>query len=168
MPYWAGVRNLVVAGLTASVVLSFAGFSRGYAEEATAAATPATLIQFRSFMAPVGQPGIAARPCLRAVTLLVEVDKSEARGVCSFLPRIRDAVLVELFHRPIPPGDDVGMDVESAAARLVTPLNQVLGKDLVRRVYLIPGSELVAERAASRLPLDRVVGCQQQRGRGEV
>lgn len=118
-------------------------------------------------MAPVARSGRADKPCMRAVTLLVEVDESEAQSVCSFLPRIRDAVLVELFRRPIPRGDRVGMDVESAAARLVAPLNQVLGKDMVRRAYLIPGSELVAERTASRLPLNRVVGCQQRNG-GEV
>lgn len=177
MPCWAGFRVFVVAGLTASAVLSSAGLSQGYAGEAakapagapatTSVTVPATLIQLRSFMAPVARPGVSVKPCLRAVTMLVEVDESETRNVCSFLPRIRDAVLVELFSRPIVMDGQAGMEVESAAARLVVPLNKILGKDMVRRVYLIPGSELVAEETAAQLPLNRVIGCQQRRsGRG--
>lgn len=127
-----------------------------------AAPIPVTLVQFRSFMAPVSQPG-AGKPRLKAVTVIVEVGEGETDSVCFFMPRVRDAVLVELFRRPIVLGEDAAMDVEAVEARLLDPLNQALGTDAVRRVYLIPSSEHMAKATASRLPFSRIVGCRLRR-----
>lgn len=115
-------------------------------------------------MAPVVKPG-AVKPRLRAVTVIVEVDETEIEDVCTYMPRVRDAVLVELFRQPIVVDVEAGMMVETLEAQLVEPLNRALGKETVRRVYLIPGSEAVAEEIAARLPLNRVIGCRQRRSR---
>lgn len=113
-------------------------------------------------MAPVSRPG-TGKPRLKALTVIVEVGEGETDNVCFFMPRVRDAVLVELFRQPIVLGEDSATDVEAVEARLLDPLNRVLGSDAVRRVYLIPGSEHMAKAAVSRLPMSRVVGCKLRR-----
>jgi len=162
MPYLAGIRRFIGAGVTALVILVPAIPGHVSAEEAVAVPTLVTLVQFRSFMAPIAQQG-TAKPCLRAVTVIVEVGESETDNVCTVMPRIRDAVLVELFRQPIVIDVDAGMDVGAVEGRLISPLNHALGKDAVRRVYLIPGSERVVEEIAARLPFNRIVGCRQRR-----
>lgn len=162
MPFLAGFRGLVVAGLMACALLIPSVPSRVAAQEASAALFPVAFMQIRSFMAPVSKPG-AEKPHLRAVTLIVEVGEAETNNVCAFMPRVRDAVLVELFRQPIVVDMQAGMMVDGLEAQLVAPLNRALGKDAVRRVHVIPGSEAVAEEIASRLPMNRIIGCRPQR-----
>lgn len=166
MPHTLGIRKFLVAGLTALAVVVSVVPDQVSASEAVAAPVPVTLMQFRSFMAPIA-PQSAAKPCLKAVTIIVEIGESETRNVCGFMPRIRDAVLVELFRQPIVLEVDAESDFEAVEARLLDPLNQALGKDTVRRVYVIPGPEHLAQAAAAvRLPFSRMIGCRQRRDSG--
>ena len=163
MPYRSGFRGWVAAGLTAAALFLPSAPRGGAAAPATAALFPVTLVQFSSFMAPVMQPGVD-KPGLRAVTVIVEVGEPETQDVCAFMPRIRDAVLVELFRQPILVEIDTGIAVETIESGLVDPLNRALGKESVRRVYVLPGAEHMTEAAAARLPFNRVIGCRQRRG----
>jgi len=156
MPQCAGIKGLFAVGLTTLLVLT-----PGLAGSVADAASPPALLQFHAFMAPTTQPG--KKPCMKAVTLIVEIGESDADAVCSYLPRIRDAVLVELFREPIAIDHRAGMDVRAVETRLLEPLNRVLGHAAVRRVYVIPGTERLAEAEAARLPFSRIIGCRRPR-----
>lgn len=131
-----------------------------------------TLVQFRSFLVPAQQTGpVRAQKTgkrksnLKAVTVIVEVGAAEADAVCDNLPRIRDAVLVELFREPLALDGEMGGHVDTAGARLLAPMNRALGGTTVRRVYVINGPENVAEATAAQLPFSRMVGCRKPRNR---
>lgn len=121
------------------------------------------LVQFRSFMAPIARSG-AKKPGLKAVTVIVEVGVSEAENVCFHVPRIRDAVLIELFREPISMDGHAGMDIQPVEARLLDPVNRALGNAAIRRVYVLPGTEQSAGAAAARLPYP-IMGCRPPKNR---
>ncbi len=163
MPQCTGIR-----GVAAVAVTAFMTFFPSLSDEAAAgeAIVPprAALVQFRSFMAPISQPGSAKKPCLKAVTVIVEIGESDAKNVCFNLPRIRDAVLVELFRQPIMLVGKTDMDVQPVEARLLDPVNRALGNAPIRRIYVLPGTEQSAGAAAARLPYP-VMGCRPPKNR---
>jgi hypothetical protein len=162
---WQCARITGVFAVGMTVFLVFASSLPDFAKagDVVGVAPQAALVQFRSFMAPIAQPG--KKPGMKAVTVIVEVRQSDADNVCSSLPRIRDAVLVELFREPIAVGQGTGMDVRPVEVRLLQPVNRALGNAVVRRVYVIPGSEHTAEATAARLPYPRLVDCRPPRSR---
>lgn len=162
MPQCTGIWGVAAVALTAFLAFLPSLPDRAAAGEAVVPSQP-TLVQFRSFMAPISQPG-AKKPCLKAVTVIVEIGELDAENVCFSLPRIRDAVLVELFRQPITLDGQAGMDVQPVEARLLDPVNRALGNVAIRRVYLLPGTEQSAGAAAARLPYP-VMGCRPPKNR---
>jgi hypothetical protein len=163
MPQRIGIRGVAAVAMTAFLALALSLPDRAAAGDVVAS-PPSALVQFRSFMAPITQPGRARKPGLKAVTVIVEIGESEAENVCSNLPRIRDAVLVELFRQPIALDRQTGMDTKPVEARLLEPVNRVLGNAAIRRIYVLPGTEQAAGAAAARLPYP-VMGCRPPRNR---
>lgn len=162
MPQCTGIRGVAAVVMTAFLTFFPSLPDEAAAGEAIALPQPA-LVQFRSFMAPISQPG-ARKPCLKAVTVIVEIGESEAENVCSNLPRIRDAVLVELFRQPIALDGQAGMDIQPVEARLLDPVNRALGNAPIRRIYVLPGTEQTSGAAAARLPYP-VMGCRPPKNR---
>jgi len=162
MPQCTGIWGVAAVAMTAFLAFLPSLPDRAAAGEAVAPSQPA-LVQFRSFMAPISQPG-GKKPCLKAVTVIVEIGESDAENVCFSLPRIRDAVLVELFRQPITLAGQTGMDVQPVEARLLDPVNRALGNAAIRRIYVLPGTERSAGAAAARLPYP-VMGCRPLKNR---
>lgn len=163
MSHCAGIKRVVAVCMTAALALACGLPGAAAAGDLASMPSQPTLVQFRSFMAPITRAG-AKKPCLKAVTVIVEVDESEAVNVCSSMPRIRDAVLVELFREPIAVDRRAGMDVQPVEIRLLGPVNRALGNVAVRRVYVIPGAEHMTQATAARLPYP-IVGCRPPRNR---
>lgn len=163
MPQCTGIRGVAAVVMTAILTFFPSLPDEAAAGEVVAPPQPA-LVQFRSFMAPISQPGSAKKPGLKAVTVIVEIGESDAENVCFNLPRIRDAVLVELFRQPIMLDGQSGMDVQPVGARLLDPVNRALGNAPIRRIYVLPGTEQSAGAAAARLPYP-VMGCRPPKNR---
>ena len=86
-------------------------------------------VQLPSFMAPVLAPD--GTRTTAAMTLFLEIRvPEEAREVCQMAPRVQDAVLQDLFARPVPQGAGNRMDLTGLGPRLAIAVNQALGRGI--------------------------------------
>ena len=92
------------------------------------------------------------------ITVFLEsYDRSWVGTLCRHNPRIRDAVLTELFQSPLPVRS-TGYDLQDLATHLVAPINQALGYNLVKSVYVVYGANKMTTGTVSRLPFN-ASGC---------
>lgn len=81
-----------------------------------------------------------------------------AAEACRLTPRVREAVFRELWRRPVADGADAAT-LRAVEARLVAPLERVLGGGAVRRVHLYPGGRPLDANAILQTPFDAVEDC---------
>lgn len=116
-------------------------------------------IQLSSIMAPVRSGGsLASVP----ITVVLKTTDAEAVPViCGLTPRVNDAVLAELYRRPITMKPDREMDLDEAGLRLKDPVNRALGAVLVEQAFIVPGTKKMGSGSLSRLPFASVFGCRE-------
>lgn len=127
-----------------------------------ASATPANeYVQLNAFTALILVDG-NKRPRLTPMTLILQVENGQFKTVCHMTPRIRDAVVGELFQQPILFDRSRGLEVEIVEQRLMESVNRALGGAAgatVLRVFLIPGVPNPARKPIERLPETEIRGC---------
>lgn len=84
-------------------------------------------LQMPAFMAPVEAPD-GTRTSLPMTLFLEARMPGEARDVCRLMPRIQDAVMQDLYTRPVPRGEGGHMDLTGIGRRLTIAVNRCLGK----------------------------------------
>jgi len=118
-----------------------------------------THIQLQPIMVPV--EGRRAAP----VTFFLEaVNKKFVGNICNYVPRIRDAVLIELSRNPIPIVRRK-LVLKNVARRLLNPMNRaignkIIGKRQIKEIYIVAGAVRMGGGSISRLPFARINGCQ--------
>jgi hypothetical protein len=117
-----------------------------------------THVYLKTFMAPTVLPGSRRRRS-SAMTVILEVATDVAGTVCSYSPRIQDAVITELHRHPIRFDHERHLDVEPAEKTLLNSVNGVLLSPSVKRVLLIPGVRRITDVAAERLPHSNLQKC---------
>ena len=73
------------------------------------------------------------------LTLSVEVaDQSHKAEISRLMPRLRDAMLMELYSRPVVRDDESGrIDLESVKERMFTVARDVVGQKIVRDLLVV-------------------------------
>ena len=73
------------------------------------------------------------------LTLSVEVaEQSHKADVTRLMPRLRDALLMELYTRPVTRNDESGrIDLESVKERMFTVAREVVGEKIVRDLLVV-------------------------------
>jgi flagellar basal body-associated protein FliL len=73
------------------------------------------------------------------LTLSVEVaEQSHKADVTRLMPRLRDAMLMELYARPVTRNDESGrIDLESVKERMFTVARDVVGEKIVRDLLVV-------------------------------
>ncbi len=73
------------------------------------------------------------------LTLSVEVaEQSHKADVTRLMPRLRDAMLMELYARPVTRNDESGrIDLESVKERMFTVAREVVGEKIVRDLLVV-------------------------------
>lgn len=93
------------------------------------------------------------------VSLILDLaDAAERVPACAIAPRVREAVFQALWQQPIRKRGGIP-DLKAAEARLVDPVNRVLGKAAVRRVLLFPADRPLDANDLLRTPFDKVAEC---------
>jgi hypothetical protein len=116
-------------------------------------------IQLSSVMAPV-QAG-RSTASVPITVVLKTVDEQAVSVLCGLTPRINDAVLAELYRKPIAMKADREMDLEEAGRRLKDPINRAVGKVLVDQSFIVSGTKKMGSGSLSRLPFASVFGCRE-------
>jgi len=93
-------------------------------------------VQLEPLMAPVIVDGKIKMQV--SVTLSLEVKDSDSRNeVARLLPRLRDAMLQDLYGTPVVGGDGEGaIDLPSLKSRMLAVARQLLGADRVQQVLV--------------------------------
>ncbi|MBC8159437.1 MAG: hypothetical protein H8E94_08920 [Alphaproteobacteria bacterium] len=82
------------------------------------------------------------------MTLIFEVSKeTDVRRFCRMSPRIRDAVMLEVFKKPIKMGKGQRMDLSAVAMRLTSVANGALGDKTVVKTHVL--NKVVSGRSGS-------------------
>jgi len=116
---------------------------------------PKVAFRLFSFEAPIGP----ARETHTALNLIVEFDApSAATSACGLAPRLRAAVFQEMWTHPLAeaPGRSA---LNALEQRLLPILNQVLGGQVVRRVFVRPGDRPLSANESLQTPFDTVDEC---------
>jgi flagellar basal body-associated protein FliL len=73
------------------------------------------------------------------LTLSVEIaDQSHKAEIARLMPRLRDAMLMELYARPVVRDDESGrIDLESVKERMFTVAREVMGQKIVRDLLVV-------------------------------
>ena len=112
-----------------------------------------THVQLRPFQAPTSRSGRAA-----PITVFLEAfDKEKIGLICKFQPRIMDVLMSQLYKHPLQVNGR-SLDLTGIAEGWLAPINQSLGHDLVKSVYVIQGARSVTKGSSSRLPFN-ASGC---------
>ena len=111
-------------------------------QQASAQAAPRTLpeaayVQLDPLAAPVIGGGKVRYNVM--LTLSVEVaDPSHKADLARLMPRLRDALLMELYARPVTRNDESGrIDLESVKERMFTVAQDVVGQRIVRDLLVV-------------------------------
>ena len=116
-------------------------------------------LQLSSIMAPVRSGGSLASVPITVVLKTTDADAVPA--ICGLTPRVNDAVLAELYRRPIQMNPNREMDLDEAGHRLKDPVNRALGAVLVDQAFIVPGTKKMGSGSLSRLPFASVFGCRE-------
>ena len=117
-------------------------------------------IQMTFIHAPiVNQRGrqLTAQP----VTPVLTVPKAnDAAIICKAAPRIKDAILMALFSKPLVfDSKTKKFKMEGVSAYVTKQVNQNLGRVMVSEVHFTPGAKSMAKGAMGRLPFATMAGC---------
>lgn len=152
--------GIVAVGIGTTAILTSGSGSVSGAEVAKSSTqklrekyTAPTHVQLKPFFAPVqGKGGTAP------ITVFLEsYDKNWVGTICRHNPRVRDAILTVLFQYPLR-RQGRGYDVNSLAPYLAAPVNQALGRNLVKSAYVVQGAKQMTKGSVSRLPFN-ASGC---------
>ena len=130
------------------------------AEPAKTEETPKPALYFKMdwFMMPV-VTNAGNRPRTVPGTLFVEVkNEADATPVCVFEPRVRDALLQDLFKTP-PLAKKGKFESAEINARLLGVANGALDKGRLANVWLVSGVARKREEVLKKLPFDEVETC---------
>jgi len=117
---------------------AMAGLNAAAQSGADGQAGDAPHVQLPSFMAPIvrtdGKRGTAA------LTLVLEVrTPEEVRKLCAMSPRIRDAVVQNLYAHPLRKLDNRELDLDGVGERLAVAANAALDQPFVVDVSVFEG-----------------------------
>lgn len=107
------------------------------AEAASRTLPEAAYVQLDPMAAPVIGGGKVRYNVM--LTLSVEIaDQSQKADVARLMPRLRDAMLMELYARPVTRDDESGrIDLESVKERMFTVAQDVVGQKIVRDLLVV-------------------------------
>lgn len=112
-------------------------------------------VQLLPINAPIDYPSPNSTP----VTIYLKVANPENVGaVCKNAPRIADAIMQELFAKPIPVKDR-RVVLDGLPERLLRPVNAALGKRMVSQVEILFGAQSMGSGVVSNLPFGSAGGC---------
>lgn len=111
-------------------------------------------------MQPVSAPLTIKDPATAPITIyLGAVNKYEVGEICRRAPIINDAIMRELYANPIPVKNRM-LVMDGIGMRLVGPINQALGKRMIKEVHVVAGAQSAATGGViSRLPFGSSSGC---------
>lgn len=112
-------------------------------------------VQLLPINAPIDYPSPNSTP----ITIYLKAADPEQVGtVCKNAPRIADAIMQELFARPIPVKDR-RVVLDGLPERLLKPVNAALGKRMVTQVEILFGAQSMGSGVISNLPFGSAGGC---------
>lgn len=113
-----------------------------------------THVSLRPFQAPTNSRYIQMAP----ITVFLEaLDKAKIGEICRYQPRVMDAIMVELYRKPLKIKGR-SLDLTGVADSWLLPINQSLGNNLVKSVYVVAGARSSKKGPSSRLPFN-ASGC---------
>lgn len=112
-----------------------------------------THVQLKPILAPVH----GRRGNVPITVFLESYDRNWIGSICRHNPRIRDAILMALYQSPIQLRNQEN-SLRSLSSHLVMPVNQALGRNLVKSVYVVSGAKAMSKGSVSRLPFN-ASGC---------
>ncbi len=108
-------------------------------------------LQLESFMAPALYPG-RSRPGSFPVTVILNVPEEDKVGaICRVTPRIRDAIMMSLFTKPIPIRRGKA-EMDGTSVQLLDAINKSLGSNMVSKVIIMAGVRSMGKGAVMNLP----------------
>lgn len=116
------------------------------------------VVQLDWFMMPVSTGSSKKRRTIPGTLFLNVRDEDNIVSVCTLEPRIRDAVLQNLFREPPLISKGV-LQTEAANARLMGVANGAVGGNKVSRAWLISGVTRRGKDAFKNLPFDNATLC---------
>ena len=112
-------------------------------------------VQLLPINAPIDYPSPNTTP----ITIYLRVNDPEQVGaVCKNAPRIADAIMQELYARPIPVKDR-RVVLEGLPERLLKPVNKTFGKRMVSEIEILFGAQSMGSGTVSKLPFGSAGGC---------
>ena len=112
-------------------------------------------VQLLPMNAPIDYPSPNSTP----ITIYLKVANPEQVGaVCKNAPRIADAIMQELFAKPIPVKDR-RVVLDGLPERLLKPVNKALGKRMVSQIEILFGAQSMGSGVVSNLPFGSAGGC---------
>lgn len=114
---------------------------------------PPTHIQMIPMMIPAGHTTIPITFFLEATT------RERTDNICRSMPRIRDALLITLSREPIPVKRR-RLVLDGVDDRILTPLNDAVGKPYVKKIYITPGAVKMGSGKIKRRPLAEIDSCE--------
>lgn len=149
---WAAVVAVLSLAVTGATAASEDASKKPSLEEMF---TLPSHVQLLPINAPIDYPSPNSTP----ITIYLKVSNPEQVGaVCKNAPRIADAIMQELFAKPIPVKDR-RVVLDGLPERLLKPVNKSLGKRMVSQIEILFGAQSMGSGAISKLPFGSAGGC---------
>ena len=111
-----------------------------------------THVQLKPFQAPTKTGQMAP------ITVFMEAFSKDKIGlICQYQPRIMDALMTQLYRTPLKLSGR-SLDLTGVADKMLLPINQALGDNLVKSVHIEAGARSMTTGSVSRLPFN-ASGC---------
>lgn len=108
---------------------------------------------------PMNAPIDYTSPNTTPITVYLKAaDPEDVGTICRYAPRIADAIMQELYARPIPVKQR-HVILDTVPDRLLKPVNDALGKRLVSSIEIMFGAQSMGGGVISKLPFGSAGGC---------
>ncbi|MCP5368947.1 MAG: hypothetical protein H6907_07365 [Hyphomicrobiales bacterium] len=145
--------------LTVLLLLLAAAVPAAGSESAPPAADGPPRVQLAAFMAPLAQSKLTSARATPLSLILTVAEGADVGDLCQISPRLRDALLAELYERPIPVDRHRRPDLTGLDERFRQVINGVVGTPAVASVLVMHGAKSLGGGAAAKLPFTQVLGC---------